>query len=221
MLDFQVKRIENGAFRENAWLAFCGGGGEAVVVDPGDEAPRIVEAARAAGADIREILLTHGHVDHLSALPGVLRAFPRAVVRIAPADAAWCFTQAGEMPPYSVPPPPAPEALRPVAEGDGFPVGPVRFRVLATPGHSPGGVCYLALDAGDPEAAPLTLFSGDTLFAGTIGRTDFPGSDPEAMGRSLARLASLPPSTRVYPGHGPATTLSRELATNPWLRHDD
>ena len=224
MLDFQVKRIENGAFRENAWLAFCGGSGEAVVVDPGDEAPRIVEAARAAGADIREVLLTHGHVDHLSALPGVLGAFPRAVVRIAPADAAWCFTRAAEMPPYAVPPPPAPEALRPVADGDAFRVGGVLFRAMATPGHSPGCICYLAFDsepAPGRAAAPLALFSGDTLFAGSIGRTDFPGGDPPAMEASLRRLSALPPEVRVYPGHGPATTLSRELATNPWLRHDD
>lgn len=221
MSRFSVQRLENGAFRENAWLAFCGEGGEAVVVDPGDDAPRIVSAVRAAGADVREVLLTHGHVDHLSALPGVLAAFPRAAVRLAAADAAWCFTGANALPPYAVPPPPPPHAVRDAADGDEFRVGAVRFRVMATPGHSPGGVCYLALDAGEPDAAPLALFSGDTLFAGTIGRTDFPGSDPAAMERSLARLAALPPPTPVLPGHGPATTLSRELATNPFLRHDD
>lgn len=218
MTTLRTLRIENGAFRENAWLAVCGGG-EAVVVDPGDEAGRIVAAAREAGADVRAVLVTHGHVDHVSALPGVLAAFPRAEVRIAAADAAWCFTAANDMPPYRVPAPPPPGTVRYAADGDGFTVGGIRFRVIATPGHSPGGVCFLA--SSPDGTGPDALFSGDTLFAGSIGRTDFPGSDPDAMDRSLAALCALPPETAVFPGHGPATTISRELATNPWLRHDD
>lgn len=221
MPQFRIQRIENGAFRENAWLAFCGGAGDAVLVDPGDCAERLVAAARAADATVKAVLLTHGHVDHLSALPGVLAAFPGAVVRLSAADAAWCFTGANELPPYRVPPPPPPGVLADAADGCETEAGGILFRAIATPGHSPGGTCWLALDAAAPDSAPLALFSGDTLFAGSIGRTDFPGSDPAAMERSLARLCALPPATPVFPGHGPATTVARELATNPWLRHDD
>lgn len=221
MSSFSVQRIENGAFRENAWLAVCGEAGEAALVDPGADGPRIVAAARSAALDVREVILTHGHVDHISALPEVLAAFPRATVRLSPEDAAWCFTEENAIGPYEVPPPPPDSSVRPVRDGSEFRVGSVLFRAIATPGHSPGGTSYLALDAAaeDPSAAPLALFTGDTLFAGTIGRTDFPGSDPKAMEKSLSRLAALPPRTRVCPGHGPATTISRELATNPFLRN--
>ena len=86
--------------------------------------------------------------------------------------------------------------------------------MLATPGHSPGGVCLLAEG---PEGEPPALFSGDTLFAGSIGRTDFEGSDERAMAASLRRLAALDPELRVLSGHGPATTIGRERATNPWM----
>ena len=214
----EVLRIENGAYRENAWVAFCGGA-EAVVVDPGDEAGRILEAVSKSRAAVREVLLTHGHVDHMSALGEILAAFPGAKLRISPADEEWCFSADwNAMPPYAVPARPARSRIASVADGDSFRVGDVAFRVVSTPGHSPGSVCYLAESGG--QERPDALFSGDTLFAGSIGRTDFPGGDDAAMRASLDRLAALAPDTVVLPGHGPATTIAREIASNPFLRHD-
>ena len=94
-------------------------------------------------------------------------------------------------------------------EGDELTAAGLRFRVLSTPGHTPGSVCLLCEN---------TLFSGDTLFAGSYGRTDFPGGSDAAMSASLKRLSTLPPETRVLPGHGPASTIADELRTNPYLR---
>lgn len=211
-----IMRIENGAFRENAWIAFCGA--EAVLVDPGDDASDIVSAIRDAKADLREILLTHGHVDHISALHGICSAFPSAKVRISALDAQWCFTALNAMPPYKVPPPPDPDVVIDAADGDTFSVGGVLFSVLATPGHSPGSVCYLA-EPPEPGASCI-LFSGDTLFMGSIGRTDFPGGNDAQMKKSLGRLGGLKPDTVILPGHGEPSTIARELAANPYMRHD-
>ena len=207
-----IARLVTGAFEENCYLAVAPDG-SAAVVDPGADAPSVLAALRGAGATLRCILLTHGHLDHLSALPALLAAAPGTPVRLAAADAAWCFTRANAFPPYDpVLEPPA--SLLPVADGDEVAVGETRFRVLATPGHSPGCVCYFAEADG---ARPPVLFSGDTLFRASIGRTDFPGSSWEDMEASLRRLAALPPETRVLPGHGDPTTVAAERELNPFL----
>ena len=207
-----IQRIVTGAYQENAYLVGVGGG-RAVVVDPGDDAPDILAALRAADSSLAAVLLTHGHLDHISALPALLAAAP-APVRIAAADAAWCFTESNAFEPYEpVLSPPATLAAD-LADGTELRFGDASIRVLATPGHSPGSVCFLLEGA---DGAPGTLFAGDTLFAGSIGRTDFEGGDDAAMAASLRRLASLPPETRVLPGHGPATTIASERAINPYL----
>ena len=207
-----VRCIETGAYRENAYLVGVGGGG-AIVVDPGADAPRILDALRDAGGRLEAVLLTHGHLDHISALPALLAAAP-APVRIAAADAAWCFTERNALYPYEpVLAPPATLAAD-LADGAALRIGEASFRVLATPGHSPGSVCFLLEGA---AGRPGTLFAGDTLFAGSIGRTDFEGGDDEAMAGSLRRLAALPPETVVLPGHGPATTIALERRRNPYL----
>ena len=205
----QIQRFVTGAYRENAYLVDCGGGA-AVLLDPGAEPERLLAAVREAGLALSGVLLTHGHLDHLSALPGLLAAAP-VPVHLGAADAAWCFSDRNELPPYEpVLAPPATLACD-LADGAALRFGQTTFRVLATPGHSPGGVCFLV------EGEPPVLFSGDTLFAGSIGRTDFEGGSDEAMLASLRRLAALPPETRILPGHGPATTLARERAGNPYL----
>ncbi len=208
----KVARLVTGAFQENCYLAIASDG-SAAAVDPGADATSVLAALRDAGATLRAVLLTHGHLDHLSALPALLAAAPGTPVRMAAADAAWCFTRANSIPPYEpVLEPPA--SLAPVSDGDELAVGDLRLRVLATPGHSPGGVCYFAEADG---ARPPVLFSGDTLFRASIGRTDFPGSSWEDMEASLRRLAALPPETRVLPGHGDPTTIAAERELNPFL----
>ncbi len=207
-----IQRIVTGAYQENAYLVQAGAG-RAFVVDPGADAPRILAALRAADASLAAVLLTHGHLDHISALPALLAAAP-APVRIAAADAAWCFTERNSFEPYEpVLAPPATLAAD-LADGTELRLGDAVVRVLATPGHSPGSVCFLLEGA---DGAPGTIFAGDTLFAGSIGRTDFEGGDDAAMAASLRRLASLPPETRVLSGHGPATTIARERSINPYL----
>lgn len=210
-----IQRIVTGAYQENAYLVgVCGGA--AVVVDPGADAALILDALRAADASLAAVFLTHGHLDHISALPELLAAVRAPVpVLVSAADAAWCFTERNALFPYRpvlVPP----DSLEPrLADGLSLRYGDASFRVLSTPGHSPGSVCLL-LETGS-SGAPAALFSGDTLFAGSIGRTDFEGGDDAAMAASLRRLASLPDETRVLPGHGPATTIGRERRANPYL----
>ena len=207
-----IQCIVTGAYRENAYVAFDGAG-KAAVVDPGEDAPRILAAVRDSGAELAAVLLTHGHLDHIAALPALLAAAP-VPVHVAAADAAWCFSERNFLFPYDpVLVPPATLAAD-LEEGAEVHAGKLVFRTLWTPGHSPGSVCFLLEGA---SGGPATLLAGDTLFAGSIGRTDFEGGDDEAMAASLRRLAALPPQTRVLPGHGPATTLARELRTNPYL----
>lgn len=207
-----ILRFETGAYRENAYAVFDGEG-HATIVDPGEDAPRLVAALRDSGSELAAVLLTHGHLDHIAALPALLAAFP-APVHVAAADAAWCFSARNAFFPYEPVLAPPEGLVEDVADGAEIRAGRLVFRVLATPGHSPGSACFL-LDG--PDGTPPTLFSGDTLFAGSIGRTDFEGGDDAAMSASLRRLAALPPETRVLPGHGPATTIAREAKSNPYL----
>ena len=207
-----IQRIVTGAYQENAYLVFDGAG-KAAAVDPGEDAPRILAALRDAGAELAAVLLSHGHLDHIAALPALLAASP-APVHVAAADADWCFTERNRLEPYEPVLAPPSTLVADLEEGAEVRAGGLVFQILATPGHSPGSVCLLL---GDPSGAPAVLFAGDTLFAGSIGRTDFVGGDDEAMAASLRRLAALPPQTRVLPGHGPATTIARELRVNPYL----
>ena len=207
-----IQRIVTGAYQENAYLVFDGAG-KAAVVDPGEDAPQILAALRDAGAKLAAVLLTHGHLDHIAALPALLAAAP-APAHVAAADAAWCFTERNRLEPYAPVLSPPANLVEDLADGAEVRAGELVFRVLATPGHSPGSVCFLLEGA---PGAPAVLFAGDTLFAGSIGRTDFEGGDDAAMAASLRRLAALPAETRVLPGHGPATTIARELRINPYL----
>ena len=207
-----IQRIVTGAYQENAYLVFDGAG-KAAAVDPGADAPRILAALRDAGAELAAVLLSHGHLDHIAALPALLAAAP-APVHVAAADADWCFTERNRLEPYAPVLSPPANLAEDLSEGAEVRAGGLVFRVLATPGHSPGSVCFLL---GSTPGIPSVLFAGDTLFAGSIGRTDFEGGDDAAMAASLRRLASLPPETRVLPGHGPATTIARELRVNPYL----
>lgn len=206
----KILQLETGAYQANCYVCDCGDG-TAFIIDPGDDAGRIRAALLEAKVTPEAILLTHGHLDHISALTELLAVWP-VPVYLAAGDARFAFTAQNEIPCYQ-PVGMVPEKLKDLTDGQTLTFGSATVTVLATPGHSPGSVCFQVKD-GETDV----LFSGDTLFAGSIGRTDFPGGDNAAMGKSLRRLAALPPALPVYPGHGPATNIGRECRVNPFLQ---
>lgn len=209
-----VERQIVGPLDVNCWIVSDGSGGPLVVIDPGDDEAEVLGAI--ASRQVEWIVLTHGHFDHLGAVAAVLRA-TKAQLAVHEADAPF-LTDAqgtgGAM--FGFDSHFAPPADRLLRDGDTIEAGELTLTVLHTPGHTPGGICLLA---DDPDGAPQ-LFSGDTLFAGSVGRTDFPRGDARALARAIAsQLAPLSPDTMVHPGHGPDTTIGREARVNPfWPR---
>lgn len=210
----KIDVIPVGAYQANC-VVLGGDDGAAVVVDPGAEAPRLLEFLAARALRPVAVLLTHAHFDHVGAVPELCARFPGLPVLVHPKDVPVLTHPFNQSPP-SYPAIARPKSLvaldrletvAPFAEGGQF----AAIRVLETPGHTPGGVCYYF-----PQER--TLLSGDTLFAGSVGRTDFPGGDMAAMRRSLARLAALPGDTAVVPGHGSSTTIAAEVRDNPFMR---
>lgn len=204
----KISRVVVGPFQENTYLAVDDGGNAAVLIDPGDDDPRIARMVEESGAELQAIWVTHGHLDHIGGIAGVRRLWD-VPIYLHPADALLYgegAVRAALL--YGVPfePPPPPD--HDLAEGDRLTLGGEALDVWHVPGHAPGHVLL---------HAPGVAFGGDCLFAGSIGRTDLPLSDSAAMRRTLARIATLPPETMVYPGHGPATTIAAELASNPFL----
>jgi glyoxylase-like metal-dependent hydrolase (beta-lactamase superfamily II) len=204
-------------FYKNGYLVASDTSKEAVLIDPGDEVQTLIDAANKERLDVRFILLTHAHVDHVT---GVARAKAAlgAPVWLHRADLFLYdnAVQQGRMFGLEVePPPPVDEFYRP---GERLTFGDCVVDVLETPGHCPGGVCLAIGTAGSKDRE---LFVGDTLFAGSIGRTDLVGGDTEQLLKSIREvLMAFPDRTPVYSGHGPATTIGVERRTNPFLGDD-
>ncbi|MBI4187041.1 MAG: MBL fold metallo-hydrolase [Chloroflexi bacterium] len=204
-----VKRLEVGPLGTNCYIVASEAGGEGMIVDPGDEAERIVKAVRGLKVDIKYIVLTHGHWDHIGSL-GEVREATGARVAIHADDAEFLSAQspAAMFSASSVSVPPD----RLLKDGDNIDIGDLRLLVLHTPGHTPGGICLLGNGM---------VFTGDTLFNAGIGRTDLPrGSYHQLISGIQAKLMVLPDSTIAYPGHGPETTIGAERRGNPFLRGD-
>ena len=208
-----------GPFFKNGFVVACEGSREAVLIDPGDEVAGLLEFARHQALAIRYILLTHAHVDHVTGVPAAKRALNVPIYLHR--DDLFLYERAAEqgaMFGLQV------DALPPVDEfyspGQVIRFGGCEARPYHTPGHCPGGVCLaVAVDDHPPGQPPQDLFVGDTLFAGSIGRTDLPGGDYETLMRSIRGvLFPFGDAARVYPGHGPATTIGQERRTNPFLR---
>jgi len=190
-------------------------GGEAIVIDPGDEVERILAVLERRRLRLKLIAVTHAHIDHIGGARKLKEA-TGAPVYMHQADLGLyrALPQQAEM--IGLPaPPPVTTIDAPLNDGDRVQVGPVSGTVLHTPGHTQGSVCLYFPDAGGEKK----LFAGDTLFQGSIGRTDLPGGDTAQIFRSLRdKLLALDDDTLVIPGHGPLTAIGREREENPFLR---
>ncbi|MDB4876320.1 MAG: beta-lactamase domain protein [Gemmatimonadetes bacterium] len=196
-----------GAFQENTYFVVDETTNRAVLIDPGAEPEMLVAMVRESGAVLEAIWLTHGHIDHIGGIAGVQREWT-VPVHMHPADQPLFARGASQAAMYGLPfdPPNDPDVA--LADGDRVSVGSLEFDVIHTPGHSPGHVVFRHGN---------TVFGGDLLFAGSIGRTDLPLSDPARMEESLARICELDDASVVHPGHGPRTTIGHERATNGFL----
>ena len=195
-----IKTMQVGPLGTNCYLLEDEHTRAAAVIDPGGDGARIEAQLLADGAELKRILLTHAHFDHTGGVAELHAAHPDVPVFLHPADAARLGSDV--FPPIGAP-------TVPYGDGDVVKLGDLDIQVLHTPGHTPGGVCLLVGDA---------LFTGDTLFQGSMGRIDFEGGSYEDIMASLARLAHLPGDFRVLPGHMDASTLERERKTNYYIR---
>lgn len=187
-----------------------------MVVDPGGEGERILTRIEERCLEVATILNTHGHIDHIVANEALKNAFPDAKLLVGAKDESMLRSPMKNLSALvlkRVKSPPADETL---AEGDTVEVAGAAGTVLETPGHTPGGIS-LYFSAEENDGQPI-VFSGDTLFQMSIGRTDFPGGNGKQLIRSIReRLLVLPPGTIVYPGHGGPTTVAEEAAANPFV----
>ena len=201
----KITTLPMGSYQTNCYIIHEAGCNRCAVIDPGCDAPYILEKIQALGLTVEAILLTHGHFDHVL-----------AVKEIAEATSCPVWMHKGDHHPkeglmldffYPL----SKDTLADVRycdEGDTIPVAGLAIKVLATPGHTQGSVCYQCEDA---------LFTGDTLFAGSCGRTDLPGGSYQTIRASLARLVALDGNFQVLPGHGNCSDLDTERRSNPYL----
>ena len=207
----KVEVITNGPFVENALILWDEETREAVIVDPGDEPERISGAARVLALTVKEILCTHAHIDHVGAVAPLkdLLEVPFALHR---AEEPVLKSMGPQARMFGLSSSDVPTVDRWLEEGDEVQVGTIRGRVIHTPGHTPGGCCFFF-------PSEKVLVAGDTLFQGSIGRTDLPGGSFEQINRSIKeKLYVLGDDVVVYCGHGPRTTIGMERRHNPFVR---
>ena len=199
------------AFAQNCSLAWCERGGRGVLIDPGGEAPRLLDAIAGQGVTVERILLTHGHVDHVGAAAEVARRLGVPIEGPHVADRYWLDALPQQAAAFGLPGSPAFTPDRWLVDGDAVSCGEDQLEVIHCPGHTPGHVVFFHRGA-------QLAFVGDVLFAGSIGRTDFPGGNHQDLMRSIReRLLPLGDAVRFVPGHGPESTLGTERRTNPFV----
>lgn len=196
----KIRVLQVGPIGTNCYLLEDETTNSAAIVDPGGEGKRILDLVQSDGMDVKLILLTHAHFDHTGGVAELHKALPDVPVYLHPADAELLGSQV--FPAIGVP-------TVPYDEGDTLKLGSLTISVLHTPGHTPGGVCLKVGDA---------LFTGDTLFQGSMGRTDFAGGSYEQIMASLKRLAALPGDYHVLPGHMGTSTLEAERKSNYYMQ---
>ena len=202
-----IETVRVGPLETNTYIVAVDGDRSAAVIDPGDEGGRILAAVEAAGLTVEKIILTHGHWDHIGAVAELVDATGAEVY--VHEDDADSLTDPDKNLSGLVFERRESRADHTVTEGETIAVGELELRVVHTPGHTPGGMSLLVED---------NLFCGDLVFYNSIGRTDLPGGDQARMHESVhSKVMTLPDETKIFPGHGPATTVGRERAENPYL----
>lgn len=208
-----IRVLTSTLFEENAYLVALPGMNDCIVVDPGLDPELIIEAIEAEGWTPAAILNTHGHADHIAGNAAMKERWPTAPLIIGAGDASKLTDPVANLSAGFGLPLVSPAADQTVQEGDVLEFAGIRWTALDTPGHSSGHVVFVA-----KEFAPVIVLGGDVLFAGSIGRTDFPDGDARALIASIReKLFTLPDDTVVLPGHGPATTVGRERRSNPFV----
>lgn len=209
-MSLQIETFVLGAWETNCYVVSAGR--SCWIVDAGFDPRPMLEHIAERRLTPRQIVLTHAHADHIAGLHDVRRAFPDIPILIHEAEHAFLTDTALNLSAFLAEPVVAPEPTGTFAHGDTLLLEGAAFEVRHTPGHSPGGVCLYQPDHG-------VALVGDTLFSGSIGRSDFPTSDGETLGRSIReQLLTLPGATRILPGHGPETTIAIERRSNPYIR---
>ncbi len=208
----EVWSVPLGMFETNCYVVSVPGSNECWIVDAGDEPSPLIERVQRLGLRPLAVLLTHAHCDHIAGLHEVCRSFPGIPVLLHEIEHGWLADPMKNLSAAIGQGVVAPPATGTLTDGMALQLGGTTWRMLHTPGHSPGSVSLIH----EPSSQALV---GDTLFHGSIGRTDFPGSSPETLEHSIRTgLYALSDQTRVYPGHGPSTTIGRERASNPYVR---
>jgi hydroxyacylglutathione hydrolase len=199
-----IKKFVIGQLETNCFIIGDEKSKECFIVDPGDEPDRILDFIRKNHLEVKYIICTHGHFDHIGAISDIKKETAATLV-IHREDLEIYRSTRDQAALWGFDLEPQPEPAAFVSEGDTIGIGDLRFGVFHTPGHSPGGICLYGEGI---------LVSGDTLFAGSVGRTDFYGGDIRELKKSFKRLMSLPDDVKVLPGHGPESTIGKEKINN-------
>ena len=207
----EVRTFTGGGFGENAYLAVCESTGASVVIDPGADAPRLAATIEAEGVDVRAILLTHAHIDHVEGVADIRRVVPEVPIWLHPEARGMYRAMPHQAARFGLDLAAPPEPTDDFVPGESFDFGDCSFEVRFTPGHAPGHVTLFDAGAG-------LAFVGDVVFHGSIGRTDLPGGDLKTLMKAIRQeILTLPDDTVLYAGHGPPTTVGAERAGNPFL----
>ncbi|MDR2780600.1 MAG: MBL fold metallo-hydrolase [Synergistaceae bacterium] len=208
----RIERFQVGSLWTNCYVV-AGENGEALVIDPGGPMGDVRRFITDNGLRVKQILLTHGHSDHIMGLKEI-RDIASGGVAVHPEDADCVTDPSKNLSAVMGSPFQSKASESALRDGDVIRAGDLTAKVIHTPGHTRGGCCFYVSEGGD-----ALLISGDTLFARSVGRTDLPGGDEETLLESLKKLDGFPDSLPVYPGHGPSTTLGEERRLNPfWPR---
>ncbi len=207
-MPLEIETIVNGPFQENCYLVWDDQAMTGIFIDPGDEARKLIKTASFNNVKIEAIYNTHGHLDHAGAVAAIVKELSIPFAMHA-ADAPMLQSMPDQARMFGLPPMEVPKIDVEISEGDTVKVGGHEGSVIHTPGHTPGGVCFLF---------DKVVFVGDTLFAGSVGRSDLPGGSHRQLIESIQKkLMPLDDSVKAYSGHGPVTSIGMERKHNPFL----